>query len=131
MNPFWQFWIDLAVNAIGGIVAAIAFAAILNRRDQSRRQTLQDLIDITKRAILHRNIGERKDFVDATTWIDEAQAIEFEAIKIARKLSPAAGSLIDWLDRVEFHDDDVDYWAAVLSKIIIRIQGVLERNSQG
>jgi len=92
---------------------------------------LKDLIEIMGRAIVHRNTGERGNYSDAKKWIEQADAIEKEAIAKAKKLSPTAGSLVEWLDRLEPKPvkGDVGHYIAILSTVIKRVRGLMERYS--
>jgi len=83
------------------------------------------------RAIRHRNAGEQKTFSDQSEWIRQAKMIEEEAVAKAKQLSSTAGSLVEWLDRVEPWNQtkELEKYVSTLSKIIERIRGLLERNS--
>ena len=122
---------DLWANIIGGFVAAglVSLAAYLwNWR---KHKILKDLIEIMGRAIKHRNIGESKAFSDKNEWIRQAKIIEEDAVAKAKQLSPTAGSLVEWLDRVQTwkKGDEVGKYVAILSKVSERIQGLMERHS--
>ena len=82
-------------------------------------------------AIEHRNIGQNRTFDDEKEWILKAKKIEEEAVVQAKKLSPTAGSLVDWLDRVPPWNvtSEVDKYVSILSTVIERVRGLMERNS--
>jgi len=122
---------DLWANIIGGVVAAalIALAAFL--WDRRKHRILKDLTEIMGRAIKHRNIGEQRAFTDEEEWVGQAKAIEQEAVAKAKELSSTAGALVEWLDRVPPWNvtSDVDRYVSVLSTVVERIRGLMERNS--
>lgn len=128
---------DLWANILGGFVAAILFAIatyLLDLRKQSKKhKTLQELIEIMGRTIRHRNIGEKLKLSDkgSTEWIREAKKLEEEAVQKAQELSPTAGSLIQWLDRIPEweRENEVEKYVSILSTVIDRIRGLMERNS--
>ncbi len=111
---------DLWANIIGGVVAAglIALAAYL--WDRRRHKILKELTVIMGKAIKHRNIGEQRAFTDENEWIQEAKSIEAEAVAKANNLSSTAGSLVEWLDRVEPWSTELGRYTAILSKVIER-----------
>lgn len=84
-----------------------------------------------ERAIKHRNNGESLNGINEALWVQQAKVIENEAINKANDLSSSAGSLVNWLDRVDpWHtDSEVERMVSILSKVIERIRGLLERNS--
>ena len=122
---------DLWANIIGGVVAAGLLTLAAYLWDRRRHKILEKLTIIMGKAIEHRNIGERRAFPDENEWIEEAKAIEAEAVAKADALSSTAGSLVRWLDRVPPWDvtSEVDRYVSILSKVIERIRELLERNS--
>jgi len=54
-----------------------------------------------------------------------------KAVAKAKELSPTAGSLVEWLDRIPPWDatDDVARYVSILSKVVERIRGLMERNT--
>ena len=101
---------------------------ILNLR---KHNILKDLTLIMGKAIQHRNIGEQRAFTDEKDWIRKTKSIESEAVAKANQLSSTAGSLVNWLDRIDPWDvaSEVDKYVSILSKVIKRIRELLERNS--
>ena len=126
-----QFGADLLANINGGVVAAglIILAAYL--WDRRKHQILKDLTEIMGQAIKHRNIGENRSFSNKDEWLRQAKIIEENAVITAKRLSTTAGSLVEWLDRVEpwRSGDDVEKYVAILSKVIERIRVLMERHS--
>ena len=122
---------DLWANIIGGIVAAVLISLVAYLWNVRKHKILKDLTEIMGRAIKHRNIGEQRAFSDESEWIRQAKAIENEAVLKAKQLSSTAGSLVEWLDRVPPWNvtSEVDRYVSVLSKVIERIRGLMERNS--
>ena len=122
---------DLWANIIGGVVTAILLALVAYLWDLRKQKILKKLTDIMGRAIEHRNIGEQRKFTDENEWIQQARAIEDEAVAKARQLSITAGSLVEWLDRVPPWNvnSEVDRYISILSTVIERIRGLMERNS--
>lgn len=122
---------DLWANIIGGIVAAALIALIAYLWDLRKHKILRDLTEIMGRTIEHRNIGEQETFSDESEWIRQAKAIEDEAIAKAKQLSSTAGSLVEWLDRVPPWNvtSEVEKYVSILSMVIERIRGLMERNS--
>jgi len=122
---------DLWANIIGGVVAAALIAFIAYLWERRKHKILKDLTDIMGRAIKHRNVGKQRAFTDQGKWIEEAKAIEAEAVKKASRLSSTAGSLVQWLDRVPpwSASSEVEKYVSILSKVIERIRELLERNS--
>jgi len=133
MIEFLLFLLEAEVwaNIIGGVVAAgfIALAAYLWKR--RRHKVLKELAEIMGEAIEHRNIGNRRAYTDEKIWIREAKRIEADATEKAKELSSTAGSFIKWLDQVDPYRTDSERWkyVSILSKVIERIRGLLERNS--
>jgi hypothetical protein len=119
------------VNIVGGVVTAGLIALIAYLWNQRRHKILRELTVIMGKAIQHRNIGERKTFTDQDQWVHEAKLIQVEAVSKARKLSSTAGSLVEWLDRVDpwNMNNEVEKYVSILSKVIERIRELLERNS--
>lgn len=122
---------DLWISIIGGVVTAGLLALIAYLWNRRRHKILSDLTEIMGRAIQHRNEGESKSYSDEQQWINTAEAIKKEAESKAAQLSPTAGSLVSWLDRVPpwNTDDETEKWVSFLSKTIERIRELLERNS--
>ena len=119
---------DLWANIFGGIVAAIIFAWLVSLRDKKKHRILHELTVIMGRAIEHRDASKRQK--DKKAWVQQAKAIEAETIAKATELSTTAGSLMEWLDKVDpYIDREVDKYVSILSKIIERIRELLERNS--
>jgi hypothetical protein len=125
-----QFFLsaDLWANIIGGVVAAVLFTLAVWLWNRQRRKILEELIEIMGRAIKHRNLGEQKAFSDAKEWVQQAMSIEEEAVAKAKQLSPAAGSHVEWLDRVPPWDStsDVSKYVSFLSKVIERIRELMQ-----
>ena len=130
MNGFFTSS-ELWSNIIGGIVAAIIFALLAYLWDYRKQRLYKQLTDIMGKAIQHRNVGEHKKFDNANEWVQKAINIEEEAVTKAYKLSPAAGALVKWLDRVPTWNvnSEVDRYVSILSIVIERIRELLERNS--
>ncbi len=126
-----QFCWDLLANIVGGVVAAGLIGLGVCIRDRRKRCILEQLIEIMGKAIIHRNNGETKKFTDVDEWIQQAEKIEDEAIAKAKKLSPFAGALVEWLDRTEpqVKPYKESRYVAILGTVIERIRGLLERNS--
>lgn len=82
-------------------------------------------------AIEHRNIGQLQTYADKNLWVQKAKEIESAAVSKAKELSPTAGSLVEWLDKVTPWNvnSDVDKYISILSAVIERIRGLMERNS--
>ena len=122
---------DLWANIIGGVVAAGLVTLMAYLWDRRKHRILKELIEIMSRAIQHRNIGEQRVFVDMKEWVQQAKAIESEAVAKAKQLSPTAGSLVEWLDRIPPWNmaSDVEKYVSILSTIVERIRGLMERNS--
>jgi len=122
---------DIFANVLGGLVAAAAIGLISWCRNRRKHRILKELTEIMVRAIRHRNIGEKLNGDDETLWVQQANVIENEAIAKANELSSSAGSLVNWLDRVDpwKADSEVQRSISILSKVIERIRGLLERNS--
>jgi len=122
---------DLWANIIGGVVAAVFIALIAYLWDRRKHRILQELIEIMSQAIEHRNVGEQRAFTDEKEWVQQAKAIEEKAVAKAKELSPTAGSLVEWLDRVPPWNvtSDVDKYVSILSTMVERIRGLMERNS--
>jgi len=122
---------ELWANIVGGIVAAGVLAVMVFCWDLRKHRILQELIGIMGQAIEHRNIGQHRTFVNEKEWIQKAKKIEEEAVANAKKLSPTAGSLVEWLDRVPPWDgtSEVDKYVSILSTVIERVRGLMERNS--
>ena len=122
---------ELWSNIVGGVVAAGVLAVIAFSWDRRRHRILQELIRIMGQAIEHRNIGKNRTFDDEKEWILKEKKIEEEAVVQAKKLSPTAGSLVDWLDRVPPWNvtSEVDKYVSILSTVIERVRGLMERNS--
>jgi hypothetical protein len=122
---------DLWANIIGGVVAAGLVALIAFLWNRRRHKIMGDLIEVMGRAIQHRNIGEQRAFSDEKEWVQKAKALEEEAVATAKKLSPTAGSLVEWLDRVPpwSSTSEVEKYVSFLSMVIERIRGLMERHS--
>jgi len=123
---------DLWANIVGGIVAGFTVAGAFRLRDRRDLKILNDLTEIMGRAINHRIIGENRSFTNEKEWIRQADNIEIEAIAKAKKLSPLAGALIEWLDRLVKPWDvtnEVDRSVAILATVSTRIRELLERHS--
>jgi hypothetical protein len=129
----WEFLAssDLWANIVGGVVAALLFALLVFLWNLRKHKILKDLTEIMGRAIVHRNIGEKRAYTDKGIWIQQAKDIENEAIEKAKKLSSTAGALVEWLDRVPpwTGDDEVERYVSILSKVIERIRELMERNT--
>ena len=122
---------ELWANIVGGVVTAGVLAAIAFLWDRRKQKILQELIRVMGRAIEHRNIGENRTFADEKEWVQKAKRIEEEAVTNAKKLSPTAGSLVEWLDRVPPWNatSEVEKYVSILSTVIARVRGLMERNS--
>jgi len=122
---------DLWVNVVGGIVTAGLLALIAYLWNRRRHKILHELTAIMGRAIQHRNNGEQKAFTDKNQWVQEAKSTQDEAVAKASELSSTAGSLVEWLDRVDpwNMNNEVERNVSILSKVIERIRELLERNS--
>ena len=127
----FMFGVDLWANIVGGVVAAVLIALAVYLRDRRKHRILRELTELMGRAIEHRNIGDQKAFADSGEWVRQANAIEDEAVAKAKELSSTAGSLVEWLDRVEPWGvtSEVEKYVSILSKVVERIRGLLERNS--
>lgn len=129
----WAFLMsaELWANILGGVAAAALVALFVQLRDKRRHRILRELTAIMGDAIKHRNDGEAKTYADEDEWVRRAKEIESEAIAKANELSSTAGSLIQWLDRVEpWHvSSERERYISILSKVIERIRELLERNS--
>ena len=123
--------IDLWANIIGGVVAAGFLAIIAFLWDRRKHRILGELIEIMGQAIKHRNIGEQQAFIDEKEWVLKAKLIEEKAVATAKNLSPTAGSLIEWLDRVPPWNstDETEKYISILSTLIERIRSLMERHS--
>jgi hypothetical protein len=57
--------------------------------------------------------------------------IEDKAVAKAKELSSTAGALVEWLDRVPPWDltSDVAKYVSILTTVVERIRGLMERNS--
>jgi hypothetical protein len=91
---------ELWANIIGGILAAVIIASFTKYRDFRKPRTMKELIAIMGVAIKIRNNGEGHHFNDENIWVQQAIEIEQKAILKAKELSPTAGALIEWLDRI-------------------------------
>ena len=122
---------ELWANIVGGVVAAGVLAILAFLWDRRRQGIIQELIRIMGQAIEHRNIGQQRTFVDEKEWLLKAKKIEEDAVIKATKLSLTAGSLVEWLDRVPAWNDtnEVDKYVSILSTIIERVRGIMERNT--
>ena len=122
---------DLWISIIGGIVTAALLAFIAYLWNQRRHRVLKELTEIMGKAIQHRNEGEKRSYSDEQQWVKTAKSIIEEAVSKATELSPTAGSLVNWLDRVSPWNagDEVERYVSFLSKTIERIRELLERNS--
>ena len=122
---------DLWISIIGGVVTAGLLALVAYLWNWRRHKILSELTEIMGRAIQHRNEGANRTYSDEEQWINTASSLKKEAVSKATQLSPTAGSLVNWMDRVQPWDvnDDVEKWVSFLSKTIERIRELLERNS--
>jgi hypothetical protein len=122
---------DLWANIIGGVIAALVFGFLVSIRDRKRHKILRELTEIMGLAIKHRNLGMSGKFTDKDVWINQAKAIEADAIAKAKELSTTAGSLVEWLDKIDPWDvnSEEKKYISILSTVITRIRGLLERNS--
>ncbi len=122
---------DLWISIFGGVVTAGLLALIAYLWNQRRHRILSGLTEIMGRAIQHRNEGENRTYSDEQQWINTAKSIKEEAVSKATQLSPTAGSLVNWLDRVPpwNANDEVDKYVSFLSKTIERIRELLEKHS--
>jgi len=121
---------DLWANIVGGVVAAGLIGLGVCVKNWRKHRILMQLTEIMGDAIVHRNKGERKEYTDENVWIQQATDIENKAIAKAKEFSSTAGSLVQWLDRTD------EPWTTkrersvkILSKVIVRIRELLERNS--
>lgn len=122
---------DLWANIIGGVVAAALIAMIAFFWNRRKQRILNELIEIMSRAIKHRNVGEKGTFPSEQEWVQQAKLIDKEAVAKAKELSHTAGSLVEWLDRVPpwAATSEVDKYVSILSTVVERIRGLMERNS--
>jgi hypothetical protein len=122
---------DLWVSIVGGVVTAGLIALIAYLWNRRRHKILRELTEIMGKAIQHRNVGEQKAFTDQNQWVQNAKSIQQEAVAKATELSSTAGSLVEWLDRVDpwNMNNEVERHVSFLSKVIERIRQLLERNS--
>jgi len=122
---------DLWGNIIGGIVAAGLISLLAYLWDRRKHKILKELTEIMGRAIKHRNIGEQGGYDDVDEWVRQAKQIEKEAVEKAKQLSTTAGSLVEWLDRVDPWNvtNEKEKYLSILNKVIERIRGLMERNS--
>lgn len=127
----YNFWIDLLVNALGGLFAAAGFAVILYFWKYKKRKKLDELSFIMGELIVHRNKVLNNDYQNENSWVEEAKALEKKAINKANELSPYAGALLIWLDKLDrYHSDsEKSKYSAILGKLIERIRNLLERNT--
>ena len=96
-----DLWIAGVGDAIGGIVAAVLIALFALLWNCRKNNLQKQLIEIMGQAIKHRNAGDQRAFKDEKVWIQQAKAIEEEAVATAKKISPATGSMVEWLDQVK------------------------------
>ncbi len=133
MNELWA-------NIIGGVVAALVIAGLFWLKERRKHRILKELTEIMGKAIVHRNsvheLERLQDFTAADEWIQKARALETEAVAKAYELSPSAGALVEWLDRIDPYIVDIDAisveigrYTSILNKVIERIRELLERNS--
>ena len=122
---------ELWANIIGGVIAAGLITLIVYLRDRRKHKIIQELIEIMGEAIEHRNKGENKICDLPEDWVEKAKLIEIKAVNKAKQLSPTAGSLIEWLDRIPPRSEEgqVGFYVSILSAVIARIQGLMERHS--
>jgi len=122
---------DLWANIIGGVVAACLIALAAYLWDRRKHKILKDLTEIMGRAIKHRNTGEQRGFNDEKEWVRQARDLHDEAVAKAKELSSTAGALVEWLDRVPPWNvsSDVERYVSILSTVVERIRGLMERNS--
>jgi hypothetical protein len=121
---------ELWANIFGGIIAALVFALLVQIWNIKIKELQKKFIVIMDKAIKHRNIGENNESIDKKEWIELTKSIENEAKEIALKLSPAAGSMIDSLDRVDPPypaGDEFKRYLSILNKIIERMRGILDK----
>ncbi len=127
----WSTFVpDLIGSTLAGVVAAFIIAGYLHFQGKQKRDHQAALINIMGRAIQHRNIGQQRQFSDAKEWVKQAKALEDTAVATAKKLSPAAGAYVEWLDRVPPYDpsDEVAKYVSFLSTVIERIREIIQRN---
>lgn len=126
-----QFCFDLWANILGGIAAALILAAIYWGVNLRRHFLFKSLIKIMGEAIAHRNDGERGKYSSKEAWVTQADDIVVRAENKAQQISNAAGALVKMLDRVDRWDPHSDFERslAILSKVIIRMRELIERNS--
>jgi len=118
-------------NIVGGIVAALFIYLFFHMIERRKNRIMNELIEIMGKAIVHRNSGESKTFSDEDEWIEEAKDITNEAVEKAKELSGTAGSLVEWLDRIDpwSSDSELEKYVSILSKVVERIRGLMERKS--
>lgn len=122
---------ELWANIVGGVVTAGVLTLIAFLWDRRKHRILQELIKVMGQAIEHRNSGQQRTFADEKEWVQKAKKIEGEAVAKAKQLSPTAGSLVEWLDRVPPWNvsSEVDKYVSILGTVVERIRGLMERNS--
>lgn len=122
-----DLWLGVAIGLVTGVLLGLVPFVRLSYKNKA----LKELTKIMGQAIEHRSIGERRGFIDENEWVQQAKALEKVAVAKARKVSPGAGSLVEWLDRVPAWNanNDVEKYMAVLSLVIERIHGIIEGNS--
>ncbi len=122
---------DLWANIIGGVVVTVLIALFVYCKDRRKHKILRELTDIMGQIIEYRNIGEKRSYSDKKEWIRTAKALEDKAFNKASELSTKAGSFIKWLDRIPplQGNDEVAFYVSILSTIVVRIRGLLERHS--
>lgn len=132
---------DLWANICGGVAAALFLGFMAFCINIRKHVIINRLIKIMGQAIQHRNIGEpyktsphrlsKEDEWNESEWVQQAIAIHDEAVNQAYKLSPSAGALVDWLDRVDpwTETSQFERYLSILNKVIERIRGILEQTS--
>lgn len=125
---------DLWANIIGGVVAAGLIGLGVWAKNRRKHRILGELVEILGRVIEHRLIGEHQassfSADEEVAWIKKAEGLEIEAVAKATELSPTAGALVQWLDRlVEPWSTEVGRSVAILGTVSTRIRELLERNS--
>jgi len=125
MNDLWN-------NIVGGIASGLVTAGVLGLiawlwrlRQQS---ILKELTGIMGRAIQHRNIATSPN---EAAWVARAKEIEEEAVAKARQFSPTAGSLVEWLDKIDpwTVGSEGERYVSIINMVIERIRELLERHS--
>lgn len=121
---------ELWFNVIGGVIAGVVLALLVWLWNWNKRRHIKDLIKLEGKSIKHRNIAKLQEYDNIDKWARKAKIIHDEIVITAKKISPAAGALIDWLGLIdEYIDgDELSYWISALDKVNERIRTILEHH---